>query len=165
MPYNKYQDRHMKCIEMHELKFLTIKQTYGIWDVSFGLWMQNAIPFFIGPSTSHENPIKPHWVLSGSLTMNAQWSLFSSKSQTFGLGPTIWADILGAIWGIFSQFISTHFGPVSPLSIFSINPFHYLLAFMSKSHLALVFQFGPQRLRNLVMLCPSSVAAHLTNNF
>ena len=50
MPYNKYQDRHMKCIEMHELKFLTIKQTYGIWDVSFGLWMQNAIPFFIGPS-------------------------------------------------------------------------------------------------------------------
>jgi hypothetical protein len=28
-------------------------------------------------------------------TTDAQWSLFSSKSQTFGLGQTIWADNLG----------------------------------------------------------------------
>ena len=46
---------------------------------------------------------------------------FSSKSQTFGLGQTIWADKFWGILGIFGQFISTHFGTVSPLSMFSIN--------------------------------------------
>ena len=54
-------------------------------------------------------------------TTDAQWSLFSSKSQTFGLGQTIWADKFWGIWGIFGRFISTHFGTVSPLSMFSIN--------------------------------------------
>ena len=44
--------------------------------------------------------------------------LFSSKSQTFGLGQTNWAD---KFWGIFGWFIRTHFGIVSPLSMFSIN--------------------------------------------
>ena len=39
------------------------------------------------------------------LKKNSELSLFSSKSQTFGLG----------------QFISTHFGTVSPLSMFSYN--------------------------------------------
>jgi hypothetical protein len=47
--------------------------------------------------------------------------LFSAKSQTVGLGQTIWADKFWGIWGIFSQFISTHFGTVSPLSMGSIN--------------------------------------------
>ena len=49
------------------------------------------------------------------------WSLFSSKFETFGLGQTIWADKFWGIWGIFSRFISTHFGTVSSLSMFSIN--------------------------------------------
>ena len=46
----------------------------------------------------------------------------SSKSQTVGLGQTIWADKLWGIWGISNDllFISTHFGTVSPLSMFSI---------------------------------------------
>ena len=48
-------------------------------------------------------------------------ALFLSKSQTFGLGQTIWADKFWAIWGIFGRFISTHFGTMSPLSMFSIN--------------------------------------------
>ena len=39
----------------------------------------------------------------------------------FGLGQTIWADKFWGIWGIFGQFISTHFCNVSPLSMFSIN--------------------------------------------
>jgi hypothetical protein len=30
-----------------------------------------------------------------------------------------WADKLWGIWGIFGQIISTHFGKVSPLSMFS----------------------------------------------
>ena len=51
---------------------------------------------------------------------DAQWSLFSLKSRTFGLGQTNWADKFWGIWGILGQTISTHFGTVSPLSMFSI---------------------------------------------
>ena len=58
---------------------------------------------------------------SRARTTDTPWSLFSSKSQTFGLGQTIWADKFWGIWGILEQFISTHFGTVSPLSMFSIN--------------------------------------------
>ena len=54
-------------------------------------------------------------------TTDAQWSLFSSKSQTLGLGQTNWADKFLGLWGIFGQFISIHFGAMSPLSMFSIN--------------------------------------------
>ena len=38
------------------------------------------------------------------------------------LRQTIWADKFWGIWGIFDRFISsTHFGTVSPLSMFSID--------------------------------------------
>jgi hypothetical protein len=47
-------------------------------------------------------------------------SFFSLKSRTFGLGQTNWADKVWGIWGIFGQTISTHFGSVSPLSMFFI---------------------------------------------
>ena len=55
-------------------------------------------------------------------TTDAQRSLFSLKSRTFGLGQTNWADKFWGLWGIFGQTISTHFGTVivSPLSMFSI---------------------------------------------
>jgi hypothetical protein len=46
---------------------------------------------------------------------------FFRKSQTFGLGQTNWAENFWGIWGIFGQFISTHFGTVGSLSMFSIN--------------------------------------------
>ena len=49
-------------------------------------------------------------LLSDARTTDAQWSLFSSKSQTFGLRQTNWAD---KFWGIFGRFISAHFGTVS----------------------------------------------------
>ena len=55
-----------------------------------------------------------------SQTTDAQWSLFSLKSRTFGPGQTKWANKFWGIWGIFRQTISTHFGTVSPLSMFSI---------------------------------------------
>ena len=48
-----------------------------------------------------------------SQTTDVQWSLFSSKSQNFGLGQTIWTDKFWGIWVIFGRFISTHFGTVS----------------------------------------------------
>ena len=53
-------------------------------------------------------------------TTDAQGSIFSLKFRTFGLGQTNWADTFWGIWSIFGQTISTHFGTVSPLSMFSI---------------------------------------------
>jgi hypothetical protein len=53
-------------------------------------------------------------------TTDAQSSLFSLKSRTCRLGQTNWADKFWGIWGIIGQTISTHFGAVSPLSMFSI---------------------------------------------
>ena len=46
-------------------------------------------------------------------TMDAQLSLFSFKSRTFGLGQTNWTDEFWGIWDIFGQIISTHFGMFS----------------------------------------------------
>ena len=54
-------------------------------------------------------------------TMDAQWSLLLSKSQTFGLGQTILADKFRGIWGIFGRLINTCFVTSSPLFMFSIN--------------------------------------------
>ena len=48
------------------------------------------------------------------------------KFQTLGLGQTNWADKFWGIWGIFDQTISTHFGTVSPLSMFSITQLLFL---------------------------------------
>ena len=45
---------------------------------------------------------------------------FFQKSQTFGLGQTFWAEMFWGICGIFGRTISTHFGTVSSLSMFSI---------------------------------------------
>ena len=47
-------------------------------------------------------------------------AFFLLKSRTFRLGQTNWADKFWGIWGILGQTISTHFGKVSPLSMFSI---------------------------------------------
>ena len=44
---------------------------------------------------------------------------FFSKIPNFGLVQTNWAENFGDIWGIFGRFISTHFGTVSPMSMFS----------------------------------------------
>ena len=59
-------------------------------------------------------------------TTDAQWCIFESKSKTFGLGQTIWADKFWGIWGIFGWFINTHFGTVSHLPMFSINQLLFL---------------------------------------
>ena len=61
-----------------------------------------------------------------SRTTDAHQSLVSSKYQTFGLWQTIWAGTFWGIWGTFGRFISTHFGTVSPLSMFSINQLLFL---------------------------------------
>ena len=111
--------------------------------------------------------MKSFILCSLSRTAYAQSSLFSSKSQTFGFGQTIWAtvwaDKFWGIWGIFSRFISTHFGTVSPLSMFSINQplfrqkTKHLHIQIPNIHLGLGFEFGPQRTRDLGFVCPQSV--------
>ena len=67
-----------------------------------------AHKFFLAPAylqrTDYGRPMKP----------------FFMKFRTFVLGQTNWADKFWGIWGIFGQTISTNFGTVSSLSMFSI---------------------------------------------
>ena len=70
------------------------------------------------------------------------------------------------ICGIFSQTISTYFGTVSPLSIFSINQSLFLqktkpLYPHTKYFLGLGFEFGPQRIKDLTFLFPQSVPQYI----
>ena len=55
------------------------------------------------------------------------------------------------IWGTFSQTISTHFGTVSSLSMFSIIEIVFL---QELSLYILGFEFGPQRIRDLAFVYP-----------
>jgi hypothetical protein len=92
------------------------------------------------------------------MTTEAQRSIFSSKSQTFGLGQIIWADKFWGILGIFGQFISTHFGTVGPLSMFSINQPLFLQKTklyiqIPNIYLELGFEFWLQRIRDLAIVC------------
>ena len=96
----------------------------------------------------------PVYALSGAQTTDG--SLFSSKSQTFGLGKTIWADRFWCIWVIFG-----HFGAVSPLPLFSINQ----ILFLRKTkplypntkyllELGFGFEFGLQWIKDLAIRFP-----------
>ena len=110
------------------------------WDsnlVSFSLfvWKSSKVkPKYYFLEENFDQKSTPTWLLSSKLynwghatllvccsktlerwpssrTMDAQWSLFSSKkSQTFWLGQTIWVNKFLGILGIFGRFISTHFG-------------------------------------------------------
>jgi hypothetical protein len=68
--------------------------------------------------------------------------------------PTFWAwaDNFWGIWGIFEQFISTHFGTVS---MFSNNE---ALCLQKTKPLypnpKYLFGIGPQRIRDLGFVCP-----------
>ena len=69
-----------------------------------------------------------------------------------------WAD---KFWGIFGQTISTHFGTVSPLSMFSIIQPLFLQKTKSLYPLPNIylgfefeFEFGPQIIRDLAFVCP-----------
>ena len=53
------------------------------------------------------NQFNPIILLLITRTTETKWSFFSTKSQTFGLGQTIWTDNFWGIWGIVGWFIST----------------------------------------------------------
>ena len=71
---------------------------------------------------------------------------FSLKSRTWA-----WAD---KCWGIFGQTIGTHFGAVSPLSMFSIIQPLCLQKTKPNIYLGLGFELGQQRIRDLALVCP-----------
>ena len=74
--------------------------------------------------------------------------------------------ILGHL-GFFGPIISTHFGTVSPLSMFSFIQPLFLPKKLSlylqtpNFYLGLRFEFGPQRIRNLAFECPQSFCTKL----
>ena len=93
-------------------------------------------------------------------TMDAQWSVFSSKFQTFGL----WQINLGAFEGIFNQFISIYFGLWGPCPCFPLINHYFYKKLIPTIYLGLgfEFEFGPQRIRNLAIMCPYSVECAFT---
>ena len=98
------------------------------------------------------NPKFKPWILGAIDYGRPMKPFFLLKSRTFGLGQTIWADKFWGIWGFFSRFISTHFGAVSPLSMFSI--IQPLFLQKTKPLYSHGFEFGPQRIRDLAFVWP-----------
>ena len=81
------------------------------------------------------------------------------KSQTFGLGQTNWADKFWGIWGIFGQTISTHFDTLkSFVHVYCFPLFNHYFYKKLSLHIHIpniyLFEFGPQRIRYLVFVCP-----------
>ena len=90
-------------------------------------------------------------VSSASRTTDAQLSLFSSKSQTFGLGQTNWSSTFWGIMGISGQLSACILVLWVPYPCFpSINHYFYkklsLYIHIPNMYLGLGFEFGPQRI-------------------
>ena len=96
----KSNDRECCALKCIWHKYFLMKSLSNFTNI-----LSNFSQIHLFPVTDYGCPIMPFFI----------------KSQTFGLGQTIWADNLWGIWGIFGQFIITHFGTVSPLSMFSNN--------------------------------------------
>ena len=78
---------------------------------------------------------------------------FFIEIQNFLAGQTNWAHKFLGIWGIFGQTISTHFGTMSPLSMFFIIQPLFLQKTMLYIHIPNIylgldfeFKFGPHRI-------------------
>ena len=95
------------------MKYLKKKKSLIIMQRSFKLMNDDILTNFL--------PVQLYYQITSATDYGHPMKPFSSKSQTFGLGQTIWADKFWGIWSIFGQFIITHFGTMSPLSMFSIN--------------------------------------------
>jgi hypothetical protein len=70
-----------------------------------------------------------------------------------------WADKFWGILGVLCRFISTHFSTVSSLSMFSINQPLFLSLYIQIPNIfwGLGFEFGPQRIWDLAIVCPRFV--------
>ena len=88
----------------------------------------------------------------GTWTIDVQWGLFHQNPKFLGLGRQFGQF---SFWA-FSANSSSHFGTVSPLSMFTINQPLFLQkkAFIPNIYLELGFEFGPQRMRDLAIVYP-----------
>ena len=108
------------------------RQEIGFW-ISSTFFCTNTlciICHFFPPSLLHPIRIE-QFFFSFAKTFDQQWNYgitdygcpmepFFIEIQNFWVWQTNWADKFLGIWSIFGQIISTHFGTVSPLSMFSI---------------------------------------------
>ena len=74
---------------------------------------------------------------------------FHRNPKLLGLG-TQFGQMFKGIWGIFGRFISTHFGTVfhntnQPVFLQKTKPLY--------KYLGLGFEFGPQRIKDLAIVC------------
>ena len=97
-------------------------------------------------------------------TTDTQWILFSSKSQTFGLGQTIWADKFSGI-GHFSAPILVLWVPCPCFRLFNQYFYCKLFLFIQNPNicLGLGFEFGPRRIRDRVSVVREQTDDWLTD--
>ena len=89
-------------------------------------------------------------------TTDAQWSLFSLKSKTFGLRQTNWSDKFWAFGVFLAKLSAPSLVQWVPCPLF--NHYFYkklrLYIHIPNIYLGLGFKFGLQRIRNLAFVCP-----------
>ena len=98
--------------------YKSLKKTYFLDDVRIGKRFRNGWNDMI----SSEKMKKMSEVTQGNIEWKKITDYGRPMKPIFIEVPNFWAwaDTFWDIWGIFSRTISTHFGTVSPLSIFSI---------------------------------------------
>ena len=95
---------------------------------------------------------------SHTRTTDTQWSLFSSKSQTFGLGQfgqiNYWS--LGVFSANLTASILALWVPCPCFSLINHNFYKTLSLYIQipNIYLGSVFEFGPQRIKDLAIVCP-----------
>ena len=95
-------------------------------------------------------------------------AFFDRNGKLFGLGRKIGQTNFGAFGGMFGWPIITHFGTVSPISKFFIKHLFFLQEIKPLQipniylGLGFEFEFRPQRIRDLAIVCPRCLWAILT---
>ena len=104
----------------------------------------------------HEFEFSRAWDLFIGAIDDQYHRIRTSNEAFFQQNPQL---LVMGIWGTFGQSISTHFGTVSSLSMFSIihplflqKPNLYIQ--IPTIYLGLGFELGPQRIWDLAFVCP-----------
>ena len=142
----------MKALAIWRIEIFQIspsRKCVSYWSSNLHTWTLNTTITAISLSPIHV--YTDYW--------HPERGFFLWKSQTFGLGQTNWDEIFWCIWGIFSQFISTNFVTVGSLSMFSISQPSFQQKLSLYTQIPTIFlgvrvKFGPERIRNLVIVCP-----------
>ena len=128
-----YQNRYVFVKTTFIAKF---RQKLCKFQIDVGPW---ELPLHI-KFENHYSTRRSSWL--NTRTRDAQWSLFSSKSQTFGFGQTIWADNFGE-FGIFLNDLSA---PILVLWVSSLSCLRF----------PLINHYFCKKLRIYILLNPKS---------